>query len=100
MNIPRFFFPALLLLAVVIPGSHAAPAPELRLDVSLDPKTRQFKATAELESRETIFHFALHESLRISEARAGDHILVMSNGGFGGIHGKLLARLQDVASAS
>ncbi|MES2366044.1 MAG: UDP-N-acetylmuramate:L-alanyl-gamma-D-glutamyl-meso-diaminopimelate ligase [Pseudomonadota bacterium] len=28
-----------------------------------------------------------------SEARAGDQILVMSNGGFGGIHGKLLERL-------
>jgi UDP-N-acetylmuramate: L-alanyl-gamma-D-glutamyl-meso-diaminopimelate ligase len=28
-----------------------------------------------------------------AEARAGDHVLVMSNGGFGGIHGKLLARL-------
>jgi UDP-N-acetylmuramate: L-alanyl-gamma-D-glutamyl-meso-diaminopimelate ligase len=28
-----------------------------------------------------------------AEARAGDHILIMSNGGFGGIHGKLLARL-------
>ena len=27
------------------------------------------------------------------EARAGDHILVMSNGGFGGIHGKLLEAL-------
>lgn len=26
-------------------------------------------------------------------ARSGDHILVMSNGGFGGIHGKLLTRL-------
>ncbi|HSO08082.1 MAG TPA: UDP-N-acetylmuramate:L-alanyl-gamma-D-glutamyl-meso-diaminopimelate ligase [Pelomicrobium sp.] len=26
-------------------------------------------------------------------ARAGDHVLVMSNGGFGGIHEKLLARL-------
>ncbi len=29
----------------------------------------------------------------VDEARAGDHILVMSNGGFGGIHGKLLAAL-------
>ena len=29
----------------------------------------------------------------VSEARAGDHVLVMSNGGFGGIHEKLLARL-------
>ena len=29
----------------------------------------------------------------VAEARAGDHVLVMSNGGFGGIHGKLLAGL-------
>jgi UDP-N-acetylmuramate: L-alanyl-gamma-D-glutamyl-meso-diaminopimelate ligase len=28
-----------------------------------------------------------------AEARPGDHVLVMSNGGFGGIHGKLLARI-------
>lgn len=27
------------------------------------------------------------------EARDGDHVLVMSNGGFGGVHGKLLAAL-------
>jgi UDP-N-acetylmuramate: L-alanyl-gamma-D-glutamyl-meso-diaminopimelate ligase len=26
--------------------------------------------------------------------KSGDHVLVMSNGGFGGIHDKLLARLQ------
>ncbi len=26
--------------------------------------------------------------------RSGDHVLIMSNGGFGGIHGKLLARLK------
>ncbi len=30
-----------------------------------------------------------------TEARAGDHILVMSNGGFGGIHEKLLRRLGE-----
>jgi UDP-N-acetylmuramate: L-alanyl-gamma-D-glutamyl-meso-diaminopimelate ligase len=29
----------------------------------------------------------------VGDARAGDHILVMSNGGFGGIHEKLLDRL-------
>ena len=29
----------------------------------------------------------------LSNARSGDHILVMSNGGFGGIHEKLLAKL-------
>ena len=28
-----------------------------------------------------------------AEAKPGDHVLVMSNGGFGGIHAKLLARL-------
>jgi UDP-N-acetylmuramate: L-alanyl-gamma-D-glutamyl-meso-diaminopimelate ligase len=27
--------------------------------------------------------------------RPGDHVLVMSNGGFGGIHEKLLARLRN-----
>jgi UDP-N-acetylmuramate: L-alanyl-gamma-D-glutamyl-meso-diaminopimelate ligase len=32
------------------------------------------------------------------EAQAGDHVLVMSNGGFGGIHEKLLAALQGSAS--
>jgi UDP-N-acetylmuramate: L-alanyl-gamma-D-glutamyl-meso-diaminopimelate ligase len=26
-------------------------------------------------------------------ARPGDHVLCMSNGGFGGVHGKLLAQL-------
>ena len=29
----------------------------------------------------------------VAESRAGDHILVMSNGGFGGVHEKLLAKL-------
>jgi UDP-N-acetylmuramate: L-alanyl-gamma-D-glutamyl-meso-diaminopimelate ligase len=27
-------------------------------------------------------------------ARSGDHVLIMSNGGFGGLHGKLLTQLQ------
>jgi len=30
----------------------------------------------------------------VALAQPGDHILVMSNGGFGGVHGKLLARLE------
>ena len=33
-----------------------------------------------------------------SEACAGDQIVIMSNGGFGGIHQKLLHELQDLAS--
>jgi UDP-N-acetylmuramate: L-alanyl-gamma-D-glutamyl-meso-diaminopimelate ligase len=32
-------------------------------------------------------------------ARAGDHILIMSNGGFGGLHGKVLAALQPARRA-
>ena len=35
---------------------------------------------------------ALVEAI-VADARPGDHVLVMSNGGFGGIHEKLLARL-------
>ncbi|MEO8506986.1 MAG: UDP-N-acetylmuramate:L-alanyl-gamma-D-glutamyl-meso-diaminopimelate ligase [Betaproteobacteria bacterium] len=35
-----------------------------------------------------------------AEARPGDHVLVMSNGGFGGIHDKLLQRLADFAPAA
>jgi UDP-N-acetylmuramate: L-alanyl-gamma-D-glutamyl-meso-diaminopimelate ligase len=34
----------------------------------------------------------------VGTARPGDHVLVMSNGGFGGIHEKLLARLRSRAS--
>jgi UDP-N-acetylmuramate: L-alanyl-gamma-D-glutamyl-meso-diaminopimelate ligase len=34
-----------------------------------------------------------------AEARPGDHILVMSNGGFGGIHKRLLDRLAREAAA-
>ncbi len=30
--------------------------------------------------------------------RSGDHVLIMSNGGFGGIHGKLLKRLEGLRS--
>jgi UDP-N-acetylmuramate: L-alanyl-gamma-D-glutamyl-meso-diaminopimelate ligase len=32
-----------------------------------------------------------------NEARPGDHILVMSNGGFGGVHQKILAAIQEKA---
>jgi UDP-N-acetylmuramate: L-alanyl-gamma-D-glutamyl-meso-diaminopimelate ligase len=36
----------------------------------------------------------------VAEARTGDHVLVMSNGGFGGIHGKLLERLAKSREAA
>jgi UDP-N-acetylmuramate: L-alanyl-gamma-D-glutamyl-meso-diaminopimelate ligase len=35
----------------------------------------------------------------VAEARAGDHVLVMSNGGFNGIHGRLLERLRETGAA-
>jgi UDP-N-acetylmuramate: L-alanyl-gamma-D-glutamyl-meso-diaminopimelate ligase len=35
----------------------------------------------------------------VAAARPGDHILVMSNGGFGGLHGKLVTALQTRAAA-
>jgi UDP-N-acetylmuramate: L-alanyl-gamma-D-glutamyl-meso-diaminopimelate ligase len=35
----------------------------------------------------------------VAEAASGDHVLVMSNGGFGGIHEKLLARLAEIPSS-
>jgi UDP-N-acetylmuramate: L-alanyl-gamma-D-glutamyl-meso-diaminopimelate ligase len=31
----------------------------------------------------------------VAEARSGDHVLIMSNGGFGGLHGRLLERLGE-----
>jgi UDP-N-acetylmuramate: L-alanyl-gamma-D-glutamyl-meso-diaminopimelate ligase len=34
-------------------------------------------------------------TLLAGEARDGDHVAVLSNGGFGGIHEKLLAALAD-----
>ena len=45
-------------------------------------------------------HARLHTSIDqlvndlAAEAKSGDHILIMSNGGFGGIHSKLLAKLK------
>jgi len=35
-----------------------------------------------------------------AQARAGDHILVMSNGGFGGLHDKLLSALRALRAPS
>ena len=37
---------------------------------------------------------------RARTARPGDQVLIMSNGGFGGLHGKLLAELERTADAA
>ena len=39
------------------------------------------------------------ESALLARTRPGDHVLVMSNGGFGGLHGRLLEALAHRASA-
>ncbi len=36
----------------------------------------------------------------VADAKPGDHLLVMSNGGFGGIHDKLLARLDALTQSA
>lgn len=46
-------------------------APDLRLDLSLDPHSRQFRAQAELQPASRNFRFLLHESLRVTSARVG-----------------------------
>jgi UDP-N-acetylmuramate: L-alanyl-gamma-D-glutamyl-meso-diaminopimelate ligase len=35
----------------------------------------------------------------VADARPGDHVLVMSNGSFGGVHGKLLQAIEGKAKA-
>ncbi|MEI7445584.1 MAG: UDP-N-acetylmuramate:L-alanyl-gamma-D-glutamyl-meso-diaminopimelate ligase [Burkholderiales bacterium] len=52
------------------------------------------EALAPLGDRATVFA-ALDELVAavVRDARAGDRVLVMSNGGFGGVHGRLLAAL-------
>jgi UDP-N-acetylmuramate: L-alanyl-gamma-D-glutamyl-meso-diaminopimelate ligase len=42
---------------------------------------------------------ALLTAALAAEARAGDHLVLMSNGSFGGLHEKLLAALEGRTSA-
>ncbi len=53
-------------------------------------------ALAPLGAKATVFEDlqALVQAI-VAEARSGDRILVMSNGGFGGIHDKLLAQFGE-----
>ena len=50
-----------------------------------------------LGGKATVYHSVDAIVARLAEtARPGDHVLVMSNGGFGGIHGKILAAIQGL----
>jgi len=57
--------------------------PEVKWDVSSSVMSLGARASV-ATSLETLI-----DSIRL-EARSGDHVLIMSNGGFGGVHGKLL----------
>ena len=60
------------------------------LDWDLQPVVAASKAPARVASDLE----QLVQSL-VAQAKAGDHIVIMSNGGFGGIHRKLLQALQN-----
>ncbi len=56
---------------------------------------------APLGARALTFHdLEMLVAAVVAEARAGDHVLVMSNGGFGGVHQKLLDALENADSCA
>lgn len=66
---------ALLGLLLFAASACSATEPDLLLDVSLNPQSRQFKAEAELQLTERTFRFLLHESLRVTRAQVGDQLV-------------------------
>jgi UDP-N-acetylmuramate: L-alanyl-gamma-D-glutamyl-meso-diaminopimelate ligase len=97
------------IFAVLEPRSNTMKRGTMKaaLPASLAPADRVFCYTANLSwnAAEALaplgdraeFHGdldALIEAIA-REARPGDHVLIMSNGGFGGIHGRLLQRLRE-----
>ena len=72
MRLARFREVVTALLGLMLATASAFAAPDLVLDISLDPPSRQFKAEAELQPGARNFRFLLHESLRVTSARAGN----------------------------
>ncbi|OLE88616.1 MAG: UDP-N-acetylmuramate:L-alanyl-gamma-D-glutamyl-meso-diaminopimelate ligase [Acidobacteria bacterium 13_1_20CM_2_55_15] len=83
------FDPAdVILIARVYGASHLAPAETLSPDrVAEGIRARGKRAFTFASTAEIV-------SLVASEARPGDHVVIMSNGGFDNIHVKLLERLR------
>ena len=83
------FDPAdVILIARVYGASHLAPAETLSPDrVAEGVRARGKRAFTFASTAEIV-------SLVASEARPGDHVVIMSNGGFDNIHIKLLERLR------
>jgi UDP-N-acetylmuramate: L-alanyl-gamma-D-glutamyl-meso-diaminopimelate ligase len=65
--------------------------PEVKWDVSGSVASLGARASVATTLEQLI------EAIR-RESRPGDHVLIMSNGGFGGVHGKLLEALKRSAS--
>ena len=80
---------ALIALVWLVVASSAVVAgdPEIQVEDSLGRKLVLSQPATRVVS------LAPHLTEVVFAAGAGDQILVMSNGGFGGIHGKLLAAL-------
>ncbi len=75
-------------IARVFAASHLAPEETLSPDRVTDGIRARGKKAMTFGSTDEIAGFLA------SEARAGDHIVIMSNGGFDNIHNKLLERLK------
>ena len=71
MSFARFRYAGGALLGLLFNVASAFGSPDLILDISLDPQSRQFKAEAELQASTRTFRFLLNESLRVTSARAG-----------------------------
>jgi len=83
MNFAHFRHAAGALLGLLFCAASAISAtdPELLLDVTLDPQTRQFKAEAELQVPARSFRFLLHESLHVTRAQVGDQMVATERSG-------------------
>lgn len=83
----RGFVVALMAVVVALSAARAA-APDLSLDVELDPDTRRFKAVASLVPASRDFRFELHESLTPTAAAAdGKALPIRPDGGVGARRG-------------
>jgi UDP-N-acetylmuramate: L-alanyl-gamma-D-glutamyl-meso-diaminopimelate ligase len=76
------------IIAQVFSASHLAPEDTLSPDRVAEGIRNRGKKAQTFGTTEEIISFLA------SEVRPGDHIVIMSNGGFDNIHNRLLARLQ------
>lgn len=77
-----------IVIARVFSASHLRPEDQLSPDRLVEGIRGRGKSAQTFDSTAEIVHHV------VSHAAAGDHIVVMSNGGFDGIHGKLLEALK------